>query len=171
MARYGLNAIYLRLDSMLPRHLVATTSFVATVNALYLVFVRLDGTDPPAPAPSAPHSCCVPRAPTHASCLTPLAAYASCCAQLRFDLRTMALSSVSASTSASASVHWGQQVNDHMLQLYVSCVLNLCYKCIFQIFQLFQTYVATILSGCCICCTCMFQMFQLFQTYVVSVLS
>jgi hypothetical protein len=30
---------------------------------------------------------------------------------------------------------------------------HICYKCIFQMFHMFQTYVPSVLSGCCICCS------------------
>jgi hypothetical protein len=42
---------------------------------------------------------------------------------------------------------------------YVAMVIHICGKCLFQIFQLFQTDVARVLSGCCIC----------YHTYVASV--
>ena len=70
-----------------------------------------------------------------------------------------------------------------MLQKYigdVACVAmdtNICWKCIFPMFQLFQMYVATVLFGCCkvdldvpcvtmashVCCKFMFQIFHLFS--------
>jgi hypothetical protein len=39
-----------------------------------------------------------------------------------------------------------------------------CCKCMFQIFHLFQMYVASILSGCCICCSGYTHMLQ---TYIL----
>jgi hypothetical protein len=63
--------------------------------------------------------------------------------------------------------------------LDVAYVSRICCKSMFEIFQLFQSYVAisvlmlqvaNVLSRCCICshtcCKCMFQIFYLFQTYV-----
>ena len=58
--------------------------------------------------------------------------------------------------------------------------IHACCKRMFQVFQLFHTYVASVLSGCCICfamatnvCSWCFkrllQVFQLFGTYVASV--
>jgi hypothetical protein len=32
---------------------------------------------------------------------------------------------------------------------HVAMVIHVCFKCMFQIFLLFQTYVASVLSGCC----------------------
>jgi hypothetical protein len=69
-----------------------------------------------------------------------------------------------------------------MLQKYiedVACVAmdtHLCCKCMFQVIQLFQTDVVTVLFGCCkvdldvpcvtmasyVCCKIMFQIFHLF---------
>jgi hypothetical protein len=60
-----------------------------------------------------------------------------------------------------------QQVDEHMLQPYVSSsycksrsgiayvamAIHLCCKYMFQMFQLFQTYVVSVLSICCICCS------------------
>jgi hypothetical protein len=51
---------------------------------------------------------------------------------------------------------------------YVAMAIHVCCKCMFQ---MFQTYVLSVLSGYCICCKCMFQMFHLFQVYVTSVSS
>jgi hypothetical protein len=60
-------------------------------------------------------------------------------------------------------------------------MLHMLQDKIFQVSQVFQTYVANVLSGCfrsrswrCICCnayTRMFQVFHLFKSYVVNVLS
>jgi hypothetical protein len=44
--------------------------------------------------------------------------------------------------------------------VYVAMVIHVCCKCVFQMFQLFQTYVASVLFGYCICCSgyrCMLQ--------------
>jgi hypothetical protein len=46
----------------------------------------------------------------------------------------------------------------------VSAVLNVCCKCVY----LDVAYVALAIDV--LCCKCMFQMFQLFQTYIASVL-
>jgi hypothetical protein len=54
---------------------------------------------------------------------------------------------------------------------YVAIAINVYCKCIFQMFMLFQTYVASVFSGYYICCKCMFQMFHLFHMYVANVLS
>jgi hypothetical protein len=98
-------------------------------NTLYRASSRMDGTDLPAPmhrlrlVPRAPH-------PHLVSCCSRLAPRTSCpdshCAQPRSDLCTVASSSVPASSSASTSVHWRQQVYEHMLQSYVSCVSDIC---------------------------------------------
>jgi hypothetical protein len=52
---------------------------------------------------------------------------------------------------------------------YVAIVIHVCFKCRFEMFRLFHTYMLSVLSGCCICCSglhvcckCMFQMFHLF---------
>jgi hypothetical protein len=47
---------------------------------------------------------------------------------------------------------------------YVAMAIYVCCECLFEMFHLFQTNVASVLSGYCICCSCkcMFQMFQLF---------
>jgi hypothetical protein len=64
-------------------------------------------------------------------------------------------------------------------------VKTACCKIIFQVFQMFQRYVGSVVYRCCkgdrdvahvvmaiyIYFKCMFQMFHLFQTYVASVLS
>jgi hypothetical protein len=69
--------------------------------------------------------------------------------------------------------------------LGVAYVSHLYCKSMFQIFHLFQSYVAAIVfmlqvfylevayitMTIDVCCKCMFQIFQLFQTYVTSVLS
>jgi hypothetical protein len=60
------------------------------------------------------------------------------------------------------------------------CAETACCKHLFQVFQIFQRYVASVLyqcsksrSGRCTCCNgvfkCTSKMFHLFQTYVVSV--
>jgi hypothetical protein len=43
---------------------------------------------------------------------------------------------------------------------YIAIVIHVCWKCLFQIFQLFPTDVARVLSGCCICFTLMLQVFH-----------
>jgi len=63
--------------------------------------------------------------------------------------------------------------------------LSLCCKCMFQVFQAFQRYVAIISYGCCksrsrmfahvasvleTYCNCLFKMFHLFKSYVASIL-
>ena len=49
-------------------------------------------------------------------------------------------------------------------------VSDACFKHLFKVFHLFQTYVEGFLSGFAyvshICCKSMFQMFQLFHSYV-----
>jgi hypothetical protein len=35
---------------------------------------------------------------------------------------------------------------------YVAMPIHVYFKCMFQMFQLFQKYAASVLSGCCICC-------------------
>jgi hypothetical protein len=35
--------------------------------------------------------------------------------------------------------------------IHVASVLEVCCKSLFKMFHLFQTYVASVLSGCCIC--------------------
>jgi hypothetical protein len=93
---------------------------------------------PPRLVPHAPHPHLVPRA-AHCSrlalhCPRLALRFAAPCAsrldsryaQPRSDLRTVASSSVAASSSASTIVHWRQQVDEHMLQPYVSCVLDVC---------------------------------------------
>jgi hypothetical protein len=55
--------------------------------------------------------------------------------------------------------------------MYVAIVCYKCFsyfKCMLRVFYLDIAYVALAIH---ICCKCMFQMFQLFQTYIVSVLS
>jgi hypothetical protein len=61
---------------------------------------------------------------------------------------------------------------------YVAMAINVCCKCMFQIFQLFQTYVASVLSRYYICCGSYTHMLQAYvpnvlpvQIYVASVLS
>jgi hypothetical protein len=36
---------------------------------------------------------------------------------------------------------------------YVAMAIHVCCKCMFQMLQLFQTYVPSVLSGYCICCS------------------
>jgi hypothetical protein len=36
---------------------------------------------------------------------------------------------------------------------YVALAIHVCCKCMFQILRLFQTYIASVLSECCICCS------------------
>ena len=45
-------------------------------------------------------------------------------------------------------------------------VIHICYKCMFQMFHLFQTYVASVLSGCCICCSRYTLMLQVYISNV-----
>jgi hypothetical protein len=65
-----------------------------------------------------------------------------------------------------ASIGW-QQVYAYKSRsgvVYVAMTIRICCKCMFQMFQLFQTYVASVLSGYCICCsgyTCMLQVYVL----------
>ena len=43
---------------------------------------------------------------------------------------------------------------------YVTMTIYAIYKPMFEVFYVFQTYVLTVSSGCCICCygyVCMFQ--------------
>jgi hypothetical protein len=59
---------------------------------------------------------------------------------------------------------------------HVVMVIHICFKCMFQIFHLFQTYVASVLSRCCKsrsgCCIYImlqaniFKCSQVFHTYV-----
>jgi hypothetical protein len=50
----------------------------------------------------------------------------------------------------------------HVAMLYTSV-----FECMFQIFHLFfQTFIASVSSGCCICFTCMLQLFYLDVVYV-----
>ena len=56
--------------------------------------------------------------------------------------------------------------------------IHVCCKYMFQMFQLYQTYVASVYLDVVyvalaihVCCKYMFQIFQLFPTYVASVLS
>jgi hypothetical protein len=43
---------------------------------------------------------------------------------------------------------------------HVAMAIHVCFKCIFQMFNLFfQTFVASVSSGCCICFICMLQVF------------
>jgi hypothetical protein len=64
----------------------------------------------------------------------------------------------------------------HIFQMYVpnvSTFLDICCKCIFQMFQLFQTYVANVLSRCCKsiseCCICCNDYTNMFQAYTENV--
>jgi hypothetical protein len=41
-----------------------------------------------------------------------------------------------------------------------------CYKSMFQVFKVFQTYVSSVLFGCCICC---YGYPRMFQAYVLSI--
>ena len=56
--------------------------------------------------------------------------------------------------------------------VYVAMAIYVSYQHPFKMFNLFQTYVASVLSECCIClnicCMCMLQIFHLFQTYVTA---
>jgi hypothetical protein len=57
----------------------------------------------------------------------------------------------------------------HMLQVYilnVSAVSDVCCKCLFKIFYLFQMYVASVSSRCCICCSGYTHMLQ---AYILNV--
>jgi hypothetical protein len=54
---------------------------------------------------------------------------------------------------------------------HVASVSEACCKCLFKMFHLFQTYVASVLIWMLymfshICCKSIFQMFQLFYSYV-----
>jgi hypothetical protein len=52
---------------------------------------------------------------------------------------------------------------------YVALAIKvLCCKCTFQMFQLFQTYVVSVLSGCCICCS---GHTHILQAYILNVSS
>ena len=51
---------------------------------------------------------------------------------------------------------------------YVTMAIHVCYKCMFQMFYLFQTYVSSVLFGCCICCSGYTHMLQ---AYVLNLLS
>jgi hypothetical protein len=55
--------------------------------------------------------------------------------------------------------------------VYVAMAIHICYKCIFQMFQLFYLDVAYVVMDICVYCECMLQMFHLFHTLVASVLS
>jgi hypothetical protein len=55
-----------------------------------------------------------------------------------------------------------------MLQVDLGC--RICCKPMFQVFQVFQTYVSSVSPGCCICYYGSFQVFHMFQTHVTSVL-
>jgi hypothetical protein len=86
---------------------------------------------PPASHASRPHLCLVPRAMRCFRLAEPTPRNSgpdSHCAQPRSDLHAVASSSVPVSSSASTSVHWGQQVDEHMLHPYVSCVSSGCCK-------------------------------------------
>jgi hypothetical protein len=64
---------------------------------------------------------------------------------------------------------------------HIAMAIHVCFKCMFQLFRLFQTCVVSVSSGCCKsrseCCIYMhvasvcFNCSQLFQTYVLRVLS
>jgi hypothetical protein len=64
---------------------------------------------------------------------------------------------------------------------HVAMAMYVCFKCMFRLFHLFQTYIASVLFGCCksrsrCCiymhgCKRMFKCFQLLQTYVLTVSS
>jgi hypothetical protein len=57
---------------------------------------------------------------------------------------------------------------------YIAMTINIYCKCLLKMFHILQTYVASVLSECCICCNdyihicckLMFQMFYLLKTYV-----
>jgi hypothetical protein len=40
-----------------------------------------------------------------------------------------------------------------------------CFKCMLQVFKLFQTYIASALSGCCVCFAMIFKCFHVFFKY------
>jgi hypothetical protein len=84
----------------------------------------------------------------------------------------------------------GQQIDEHMLQLYVSCISDVCCICFIWMlqsrsgvayiataihvwckcmFQLFQMYVVSVLSGCCICCTGYTRMLQVYDSNISAV--
>jgi hypothetical protein len=85
---------------------------------------------------------------------------------------------------ASTFIGW-QQIDEHMLQPYVSCVLHMflyiamaihvCYKCIcFKSFssfkrtsQVFHLDVAYVPVTIHLCCNCVFEMYQLFHLDIV----
>jgi hypothetical protein len=50
--------------------------------------------------------------------------------------------------------------------LDVAVVIHICCKCMLQIFQLFQTYVASVLFECCICCNGYIHMLQAYVSNV-----
>jgi hypothetical protein len=59
---------------------------------------------------------------------------------------------------------------------HIASVSEACCNSLLKMFYMFQTYVVSVLSGCCICyngyvlcCKCMFQMFLLFQLFHLSV--
>ena len=58
---------------------------------------------------------------------------------------------------------------------HVAMAMHICFKCMFQMFHLYQTYVAIHLDvvkvDLDVAYTCMFQVFQVFHTFVASVLS
>jgi hypothetical protein len=49
---------------------------------------------------------------------------------------------------------------------HVAMAIHVCFKCIFQMFQLLQTYVASVLSGCCSGYTHMLQAYDPNISYV-----
>jgi len=49
---------------------------------------------------------------------------------------------------------------------HVAMAIRVCFKCMFQMFHLFQTYVVSVSSGCCKCrfrCCIYMQEFQVFS--------
>ena len=52
---------------------------------------------------------------------------------------------------------------------YVAMAIQVCCKCMFQIFELFQRYVVSVLSGCCICCTGNTRMLQVYVSNVSAI--
>jgi hypothetical protein len=50
---------------------------------------------------------------------------------------------------------------------YVALDIHVCCKCMFQMLQLFQAYVVSVLSGCCICYSAAHT--YMLQTYAIKV--
>jgi hypothetical protein len=178
------------LDAPTPSHSFGEST---SGNAIYRPSVRPDRTDPPAPclAHRAPCASCFVR-PTCASrrlCLAPCSAAHrtsrsdSHCAQQRYDLCAMALSSVPASSSTSTSVHCGAVSRwAHVATVYFMhfrCMLNMIYLdvakyiwcCIYcnNYTRMLQVYVSAVLNVCCKCFVRMFHMLNWLYIYVANV--